>query len=90
MSAILNEYEASKPALRRYLGRFFARSQDVDDMRQDPAQPVLEQRRLAGHPPAAQAKPEAAENDAGDMQVFQGEIAHRAASFREMSARWLR
>ncbi len=35
MSGILNEYEASKPALRRYLGRFFARSQDVDDMLQE-------------------------------------------------------
>lgn len=35
MSGILNEYEASKPALRRYLGRFFGRSQDVDDMLQE-------------------------------------------------------
>ena len=35
MSGILNEYEASKAALRRYLGRFFARSQDVDDLLQE-------------------------------------------------------
>lgn len=35
MSGILNEFEASKPALRRYLGRFFARSQDVDDLLQE-------------------------------------------------------
>jgi RNA polymerase sigma factor (sigma-70 family) len=35
MSRILNEYEASKLALRRYLGRFFARSQDVEDLLQD-------------------------------------------------------
>lgn len=35
MSRILNEYEASKPALRRYLGRFFARAQDVEDSLQE-------------------------------------------------------
>lgn len=35
MSRILNEYEASKPALRRYLGRFFRRQQDVDDQLQE-------------------------------------------------------
>lgn len=35
MSRILNEFEASKPALRRYLGRFFARSQDVEDHLQE-------------------------------------------------------
>ena len=35
MSRILNEFEASKTALRRYLSRFFARSQDIEDMLQE-------------------------------------------------------
>lgn len=35
MSGISNEYEASKRALRRYLGRFLARSRDVEDMLQE-------------------------------------------------------
>jgi len=35
MSGILTEYEASKPALRRYLGRYFSRSQDVEDTLQE-------------------------------------------------------
>jgi RNA polymerase sigma factor (sigma-70 family) len=35
MSRILNEFEASKPALRRYLSRFFSRQQDVEDMMQE-------------------------------------------------------
>lgn len=35
MSRILTEFEASKTALRRYLGRFFRRPQDVDDLLQE-------------------------------------------------------
>lgn len=35
MSRILIEFETGKTALRRYLGRFFARSQDVEDMLQE-------------------------------------------------------
>lgn len=35
MSRILAEFGASKTALRRYLGRFFRRSQDVEDMLQE-------------------------------------------------------
>lgn len=35
MSAILSEFAASKPALRRYLGRFFSKPQDIDDMLQE-------------------------------------------------------
>ncbi len=33
--SVLSEFEAGKSALRRYLGRFFARSQDVEDMLQE-------------------------------------------------------
>ena len=35
MSRILTEFEASKTALRRYLGRFFRRPQDVEDLLQE-------------------------------------------------------
>jgi RNA polymerase sigma factor (sigma-70 family) len=35
MSRILIEFETGKTALRRYLGRFFARSQDVEDALQE-------------------------------------------------------
>ena len=35
MSRILTEFESSKTALRRYLGRFFRRPQDVDDLLQE-------------------------------------------------------
>lgn len=35
MSRILIEFETGKIALRRYLGRFFARSQDVEDALQE-------------------------------------------------------
>lgn len=35
MSRILSEFEASKPALRRYLSRFFSRAQDVEDSLQE-------------------------------------------------------
>jgi RNA polymerase sigma-70 factor (ECF subfamily) len=35
MSRVLNEFEGSKSALRRYLARYFTRSQDVDDMLQE-------------------------------------------------------
>jgi RNA polymerase sigma factor (sigma-70 family) len=35
MSRILHEFEASKTALRRYLSRFFARSQDIEDALQE-------------------------------------------------------
>ncbi len=35
MSRILTEFEASKTALRRYLGRFFRRQQDVEDFLQE-------------------------------------------------------
>jgi RNA polymerase sigma factor (sigma-70 family) len=35
MSRILTEFEASKTALRRYLGRFFRRPQDVEDFLQE-------------------------------------------------------
>jgi RNA polymerase sigma factor (sigma-70 family) len=35
MSRILHEFEASKPALRRYLQRFFSRAQDVEDALQE-------------------------------------------------------
>lgn len=35
MSRILNEFEANKPALRRYLSRFFSRAQDTDDALQE-------------------------------------------------------
>jgi RNA polymerase sigma factor (sigma-70 family) len=35
MSRILAEYHASKDALRRYLGRFFRRPQDVEDVLQE-------------------------------------------------------
>ncbi len=35
MSRILTEFESSKTALRRYLGRFFRRPQDVEDLLQE-------------------------------------------------------
>ena len=35
MSRILNEFEAGKPALRRYIARFFSRAQDIDDTLQE-------------------------------------------------------
>ncbi len=35
MSRILSEFESSKTALRRYLGRFFRRPQDVEDLLQE-------------------------------------------------------
>ena len=35
MSRILMEFEASRTALRRYLGRFFRRPQDVEDLLQE-------------------------------------------------------
>ena len=35
MSRILSEFEASKPALRRYLSRFFSRAQDIEDSLQE-------------------------------------------------------
>ena len=35
MSRILTEFEGSKTALRRYLGRFFRRPQDVEDLLQE-------------------------------------------------------
>lgn len=35
MSRILTEFETSKTALRRYLGRFFRRPQDVEDFLQE-------------------------------------------------------
>ena len=33
MSRILNEFETGKPALRRYIARFFSRAQDIEDTR---------------------------------------------------------
>lgn len=35
MSRILGEFESSKPALRRYLSRFFSRTQDIEDSLQE-------------------------------------------------------
>lgn len=35
MTRILHEFQASREALRRYLSRFFSRSQDVDDALQE-------------------------------------------------------
>jgi RNA polymerase sigma-70 factor (ECF subfamily) len=35
MSRILSEFESSKPALRRYLSRFFSRTQDIEDSLQE-------------------------------------------------------
>jgi RNA polymerase sigma-70 factor (ECF subfamily) len=35
MTRILNTFETSKPALRRYLSRFFQKSQDIDDALQE-------------------------------------------------------
>ncbi len=35
MSRILHEFEASKTSLRRYLSRFFARAQDIEDALQE-------------------------------------------------------